>query len=101
MSFTCCECGENTNATLIPRQCLAKHGYRGHRLCEDCWFGKFAKEGVTHKCPGCEKHLPLNNYSFGQAETVDLTDSPKPSRKRKRKNSGSRKSRSRKTRRKN
>jgi len=98
--YTCCECGKNTHkgpmdTTLIPRQCLVKNGYRGHRLCEKCWFGTFAKEGVSHKCPGCEKGLPLNDYSFGSVESIDLTESPKRSRKRKRSlKRGSRKHRS-------
>lgn len=87
--FNCCVCGQNTHkgpsdTTLIPRRCLARNGYRGHRLCDECWFGEFAREGVTHDCPGCKKHLPLNPYSF-RSETIDLSSPKRKSRKRKRK----------------
>ena len=60
----CCMCGKEIKISegLIPRVCLEKYGSRAHRICKDCWFdgpNAFATEGISHKCPGCEKGLPL------------------------------------------
>jgi hypothetical protein len=72
----CCMCEKSVNSeqTLIPNECLAKYGKaRAHKICQDCWWNKFAKEGVSHKCPGCVKNMPLNaapaNMTF-----IDLTE---------------------------
>jgi hypothetical protein len=73
---------KNSNP-LIPQICLEKNSYcKAHRICQKCWWGDkdsigFAKEGISHKCPGCEKGLPLNNYvkqHTGPIEVIDLLD---------------------------
>ena len=77
----CCMCSKNVNVndktnTLIPLECLQKHGNRAHRICKECWFRPktgFAIEGVSHKCPGCEKGLPLTRVKIKTPEFVDLT----------------------------
>ena len=59
---TCCMCGKKINSgeALVPQECLMKYGkYRAHKICPECWWGEFAKEGVTHNCPGCVKNIPL------------------------------------------
>ena len=59
---------------FIPSGCLMKHGkVRAHKICDDCWWNKFAKEGVSHKCPGCESGQPLNKPLVSKVEVIDLT----------------------------
>jgi len=73
-----CESSVKNKTTLIPSGCLQKHGKnRAHKICDDCWWNKFAKEGVSHKCPGCEKGLPLNETgqpNIKQTQVIDLTE---------------------------
>jgi len=74
---SCCICykklSDKENA-LIPRECLVKHGkHRAHKICHDCWWGNFAKEGVNHRCPGCVKGLPVKPDS-NAGVVIDLTD---------------------------
>jgi hypothetical protein len=72
----CCMCGKEIYKTngLIPAACLRTYGaIRGHRICKECWFSKFAKEGVNHSCPGCVKGLPLNGPAHNPSAVVDLT----------------------------
>lgn len=76
----CCMCGKNVNVnsknTLISLECLRKKGSAAHRICKKCWFKPhtgFATEGRSHKCPGCEKHLPFTNVKQKTLEVVDLT----------------------------
>ena len=60
---------------LIPNECFMKYGkYKAHKICEKCWWGEFAKEGVSHSCPGCVKKLPLNQPNVQPSEVVDLTE---------------------------
>ena len=72
----CCMCGSKfvKKTALIPQECLIKYGkIRAHKVCPSCWWGEFAKEGVSHKCPGCKKGLPV--YKDPKAgKVVDLTD---------------------------
>ena len=76
----CCMCERmvNKSDTLIPRECLIKHGKNeAHRICQDCWWDPnigFAREYASHKCPGCQKGLPLTEYKKGPPIFVDLTD---------------------------
>jgi len=73
----CCMCGKEIDKIngLIPGQCLRRNGaIRGHRICKECWFSKFAKEGVNHSCPGCVKGLPLNGPAHDPSVIVDLTE---------------------------
>jgi hypothetical protein len=78
----CCMCSKNVNVNdktnaLIPLECLQKHGNRAHRICKECWFRPktgFAIEGVSHKCPGCEKGLPLTLVKIKTPEFIDLTN---------------------------
>lgn len=60
----CCMCEniKNIANTLIPRVCLDEHGLKAHRICHTCWWNPeigFAREGIVHTCPGCEKDLPF------------------------------------------
>jgi len=72
----CCMCGTKfvKKTALVPQECLIKYGkIRAHKVCPRCWWGEFAKEGVSHKCPGCVKGLPV--YKDPKAgKVVDLTD---------------------------
>jgi hypothetical protein len=75
----CCMCGKemNINDGLIPRKCLNMHGLRGHRICKKCWFDPeigFAREDISHECPGCKKNLPLTNVETKNLGTIDLTE---------------------------
>ena len=74
----CCMCGTlvDKDKSLLPSECKIKHGTRAHRICEECWFDPvtgFALEGRSHKCPGCEKGLPLTHVKQKTPEMVDLT----------------------------
>jgi len=74
----CCMCERtvNKNDTFVPQECLIKYGQRAHRICQDCWWDQergFAREGVSHKCPGCVKGLPLTEYKKQEPVFVDLT----------------------------
>ena len=52
----CCMCGSSESPFLTPSQCLRKNGLeKSHKVCQTCWFRDFAKEGVSHRCPGCLK----------------------------------------------
>ena len=82
----CCMCGKEVEAklpySLTPLLCLNKYGARAHRICKDCWFNgpnAFANEGIRHKCPGCEKNLPLTKVpekpkKTENIEVIDLTE---------------------------
>ena len=65
----CCICSKSLDenvdnpVTLIPSQCKAKYRMNGHRLCDVCWFEKFALEGTSHQCPGCIKNIPLTFWN--------------------------------------
>ena len=72
----CCMCGSkfNKKTGLIPQECLMKYGkVRAHKVCPRCWWGEFAKEGASHKCPGCVKGLPVHKDP-NAGKVVDLTD---------------------------
>ena len=74
----CCMCGKKVDKdnSLMPSECKIKYGSRAHRICEECWFKPetgFAIEGRSHKCPGCEKGLPLTHVEQKPIEVVDLT----------------------------
>ena len=54
-----------------------KHGMKAHRICQECWWNPetgFGKEESKHKCPGCEKGLPLTNVKPQEPIFVDLTE---------------------------
>ena len=77
----CCMCEKSVaiEGTLQPRMCLGKYGSKAHRICQDCWWNSesgFAREGVSHECPGCKKGLPLSlvKPSTKVTEVIDLTD---------------------------
>jgi hypothetical protein len=77
----CCMCGKKVEAklpySLNPGQCLQENGLKAHRICEKCWFegeDAFAKEGRSHKCPGCEKGLPFTKVPQIQGGIIDLTE---------------------------
>lgn len=75
----CCMCEQivNKNNTLIPSGCLRENGKAAHRICQSCWWNPesgFAREGISHKCPGCIKNIPLTPYQKKQPITIDLTD---------------------------
>ena len=69
-----CEKNVDVNDTFISRECLTKHGIRAHRICKDCWWDMnngFALEASSHKCPGCQKGLPLTH---AEPVFMDLTE---------------------------
>lgn len=72
----CCICEKNVTleGTLIPSECYMKNGKASHRVCKECWWNKFAIEGISHKCPGCLKGLPLTQVEKEPPIVVDLTD---------------------------
>jgi len=58
---SCCMCMQPIeNKFFNPSKCLQQHSSRAHRICAECWWGEFAKEGSNHLCPGCEKNVPLS-----------------------------------------
>jgi hypothetical protein len=57
---TCVLCGTDEKPFLSPVRCIIQHGFdRSHKICQECWFRDFAREGMNHKCPGCENGTPL------------------------------------------
>ena len=72
-----CEKMVNKDNTLIPSGCSRNHGKAAaHRICKDCWWDPkrgFAREGISHKCPGCIKNIPLTPYTEDDPITIDLT----------------------------
>jgi hypothetical protein len=76
----CCMCERNVEKanTLVPRECLMEHGQKAaHRICQDCWWDPtigFAREDVSHKCPGCQKGFPLTRYKKEAPIYVELSD---------------------------
>jgi hypothetical protein len=75
-NVTCCMCEKiiNKDDAFIPRECLNKYGKAAHRICKNCWWNEFALEGVSHKCPGCVKGLPLTYVKKEPPVVVDLTE---------------------------
>jgi len=69
-----CDTQVETIKSLVPSQCLRKHGCAAHKICVECWFRPtgFAMEGISHKCPGCIKKLPLT--AVQETVTIDLTE---------------------------
>ncbi len=75
----CCMCGKMVDLkdTFVPGECLVNHAKAAHRICEDCWWDDkkgFALETTSHKCPGCEKGLPLTHVKKEDPILVDLTE---------------------------
>lgn len=73
----CCMCGKEISEKnpKIPSGCYMKHGkFRAHKICDDCWWDKFAKEGVNHQCPGCLTGQKLNAPPPLKKEIIDLTE---------------------------
>jgi len=74
----CCMCMQLIdNKFFNPSKCLQQHGSRAHRVCGECWWGEFAKEGTNHFCPGCEKGLPLPSKITKKTKpgiTINLVD---------------------------
>lgn len=53
-----CFTREKSLTFFIPSICLQKNGMQhSHRICEECWWSKFALEQVCHACPGCNKRV--------------------------------------------
>jgi hypothetical protein len=74
--YICSICEHKINDTnfMIPRECLVKYGaIRAHKICQDCWWGEFAKEGVSHRCPGCEKGMQIEP-DIHKGVVIDLID---------------------------
>jgi hypothetical protein len=71
----CVMCNKNTTleSSLVPMSCLKRYGKKAHRICKDCWWDEdygFAREGISHGCPGCKKGLPLNTQLMTEPELV-------------------------------
>ena len=78
MLLTCCMCYKTAaeNTCCIPVKCLMANGARSHRICSPCWWDPisgFAREGASHKCPGCENSLRLTT-AISSTTVVDLTN---------------------------
>jgi hypothetical protein len=83
-NVTCSMCEKDVNKkdTLIPRVCLNEYGKKAHRICSECWWNPntgFAREGIKHGCPGCEKKLPLTKVTYipsssQPVKVIDLTE---------------------------
>jgi len=74
---TCSMCDKkiNKNQSFVPRECLSKYGKnRAHKICSDCWWGEFASENASHKCPGCVKGIPVKSDP-DKGKVIDLTTS--------------------------
>ena len=72
-----CEKMVNKNDTLVPRECLIKYGNKAHRICQICWWDPekgFAREHASHRCPGCQKGVPLTDYKQESPIFIDLTE---------------------------
>jgi len=76
----CCMCEQmvDKKQTFIPRKCLMKHGDKlAHKICSNCWWNSttgFAAENTSHRCPGCEKNMPLTAFKKKTPIVVDLTE---------------------------
>jgi len=75
----CCMCEKMVSIknTFVPIECLMKHGKTSHHICKDCWWDPdtgFALESSSHKCPGCQKGLPLTEYKQEAPIFIDLTE---------------------------
>ena len=71
-----CELNININSALIPSICKIKNGFSSHKICQECWWNSdtgFGKEQSNHKCPGCEKGLPLKVKNVETIVMIDLT----------------------------
>jgi hypothetical protein len=70
-----CEKMVSKEDVFIPYKCLLQHGTNAsHKICKDCWWNSkngFALESANHKCPGCQKKLPLSKRE--EPIIVDLT----------------------------
>jgi hypothetical protein len=72
-----CEKMVDKKNTLVPRECLNKNYNAAHRICQDCWWDEkkgFAREDISHKCPGCIKGLPLTYVKKESPVLIDLTE---------------------------
>ena len=73
----CCMCNKEIQREdgLMPAKCYMKNdAKRAHRICQECWWSGFAKEGVNHACPGCVKGLPLNGPTIDYSQVVGIDD---------------------------
>lgn len=78
-NVTCCMCEKSIykDETFVPLECLNENGKAAHRICSACWWDQdtgFAREGASHKCPGCMKGLPLTYVKKEPPIVVDLTE---------------------------
>ena len=56
----CVICDTQESPFLSPVKCIIKNGLdRSHKICQECWFRDFAREGLNHTCPGCDNGVPL------------------------------------------
>lgn len=56
----CVICDTTEKPFLSPVKCVIQHGFdRSHKICQVCWFRDFAREDISHKCPGCASGIPL------------------------------------------
>ena len=72
--YKCCMCNKKfkSKVPLSPAVCFRKNGEKSHKICEECWWGKFAIEGVNHKCPACP---PETKRPIASGEVIDLVSS--------------------------
>ena len=44
---------------FFPALCYRLYGVNAHKICNNCWWTRFALEGGNHPCPGCIRGIPI------------------------------------------
>ena len=72
MTGICSMCERKLGSVYMkPSKCAQKYGFsKCHRVCEKCWFGRFALENKNHQCPGCLKKMKLSPKERRKASEV-------------------------------
>jgi hypothetical protein len=75
--YKCCMCNKKfkSKVPLSPSDCIIKNGKKTHKICKDCWWDKFALEGVNHKCPGCPPEVKKPKKKSGSPEVIVISSS--------------------------
>lgn len=75
-AYKCCMCNKKFKsiAPLSPSACVMRNGKeKSHKICENCWWDKFAIEGVDHKCPGCPVEVKKPKKVSGTPEVIVIS----------------------------
>lgn len=77
-TYNCCMCNKKFKsvAPLSPSACIMRNGKeKSHKICENCWWDKFAVEGADHKCPGCPPEVKKPKKKSGSPEIIVISSS--------------------------